>query len=123
MKAIVRKTWETIEVVGKPVNLAEDEFVYEEQGGLQREFDENDLIVANKWQNGFMNLYAAMDRDGIIGIFYSKPKKDELHGIWTGQRFGNLPFLPDTFGILSWDNAEAVECEVGLLLKTNLKTK
>jgi len=122
MKAIVRKTWETIEAVGVPTNV-EGDFTMKEVGGLEREFKEEDLIVANKWSNGFQGLYAAMDRDGVIGIFYSKPKKDELHGLWTGQRFGNLPFLPDTMGILSWNNAEAIECELGFLLKTNIKAK
>lgn len=122
MRAIVRKTWETIEAVGSPT-VEEGKYEFEEVGCIGRTFSEDDLIVANKWNKGFQGLYAAMDRDGIIGIFYSKPVKDELHGIWKGQRFGNFPFLPDTFGILSWDNAEAVECEVGLLLKTNLKAK
>ena len=122
MKAIVRETWETIKVVEVPTNV-EGESILEEVGGLKRKFKKEDLIVANKWNNGFQGLYAAMDRDGIIGIYYNKPEKDELHGMWTGERLGNLSFFPDTSGILSWDNAEAVECEFGLLLKTHINKK
>lgn len=120
MRAIVRKTWEKITATGRPSDNGET-FVMVDNADETKVYDPDDLITSGRVIGDFEG-YAAMDRDGVVSLFFDKPKKDRFCGIWRGQRIGKINKSFDKGYILSWDNAEPVRFKMSISLTTELFT-
>lgn len=118
MKAIIRKTWEMVNVVGIPTGANNEYKLVTQPDG--REFSEEEVLSVGNYNKKYEGLYAAKNRNGSVVIFTEKPVKSELLGVWKGKKLFTIekPFTDDY--ILSWNNCEPTPCGLDLSLKTEL---
>lgn len=118
MKAIIRKTWEQVNVVGVPTGTNNEYKLITQPDG--REFKEEEVLSTGSYSKKYEGLYIAKNRNGKVTVFTEKPVKNEFLGVWKGNKLFTLesPFTDDY--ILSWNNCEPTPCGFDLFLMTEL---
>ena len=122
MKGIVRKTWDIVDVVGKPTG-ERDEYVLVDQDGSGQEYAVEDVITEGSLHTDFCDCYAAMNRNGSVSIFKDEPKKIKWLGKWIGDRIVTIPckhIYENSGYIFSWDNVKPVKCTLDIMFKTDI---